>query len=183
MAQAWWRVDRSWLLLLWLRWLRRFLRKLSLLYYVLDDLLLATSLLSITPPHWSLIVASQAQVLACLARRFSFLALLPPQSASKAAWNKSVSSERHFQVPQKNDIPERDRLCILDAFCASEDGTFLGAAILAFCFDVVACAEEDMNGICTSLVPQAPMGRDYSSGRGATRFGKDGIGRDRVPQR
>lgn len=46
----------------------------------------------------------------------------------------------------RKDVPDRDRRCIFEATAfASDDGTFLGAAILEFCLVWVGvCAEEDM---------------------------------------
>lgn len=123
--------------------LGRLLGKLGSFDDVLDYFLLLTPLLAVTPPHWPLIVASKAEVLACLASGFAFFALFPPQSASKATWNSQ------FQPATKNvkrDIPERERLCIFVATALGSDGLFLVAAILACCLDVLLTgAEEDMN--------------------------------------
>ena len=58
--------------------LRLLLRHLRSLDDVLDHLLLLSPLLAITPPHGTLVVASQTKVFACLASRLAFLTLLPP---------------------------------------------------------------------------------------------------------
>jgi len=60
------------------------LRKLSVLDDVLDGFFLLSSLFAIAPPHWSLVVASQSQMLACFARWLALLTFLSPQSAGKA---------------------------------------------------------------------------------------------------
>jgi len=74
-----------------LRSLRSLLRHLRLLDHVLDAFLLQAALLAIRPPHGSLVVASKSQVMACFARGFAFLALLPTKPASEATWNMLVS--------------------------------------------------------------------------------------------
>ena len=52
--------------------------ELGLLDYILNIILLLPALLIITPPHWSLVVAGESQVLAGFALRLRFVALLPP---------------------------------------------------------------------------------------------------------
>ena len=49
----------------------------------------------------------------------------------------------------RKDAPERDRLCIFAAAFAASEDAFFGAAILALGLDVLACAEEDIEAICT----------------------------------
>ena len=73
-------------LMLWWRWLlglRALLGKLSALDNILDHFLLLSPLLSIAPPHRTLIIASQAQVSACFTSRLTFFALLSSKSACK----------------------------------------------------------------------------------------------------
>ena len=123
--------------------LGRLLGKLSPLDNVLDYFLLLTPLLAVAPPHWPLVVAPEAEVLACLASGFAFLALFPPQSASKATWNSQYQPATNYV---KRGIPERERRCIFVATALASDELFLDAAILACCLDVLLTgAEEDMN--------------------------------------
>nr|POE63201.1 hypothetical protein CFP56_04104 [Quercus suber] len=63
------------------RGLRRLLGQLGVLDQVLDLLLLLSTQLAVAPPHGPLVIASQAEMLARLARGSALLALLPPQSA------------------------------------------------------------------------------------------------------
>lgn len=52
---------------------------------IFDVLLLPPSLIVVAPPHWSLVLAGQAEMLAGLAFRFPLIALLSSQSACEAA--------------------------------------------------------------------------------------------------
>lgn len=76
----------------------------------------------------------------------------------------------------RNDIPERDRLCIFAANAfASAAVVVFGAAILVFCFDVVGCAEEDMSIYAQSRTASSNNKVTNVAGN-VTGSGKDGIG-------
>ncbi len=79
MAKTGWR-GRAWRLLN----LSGLLRELSSLDDLLDVLLLPSPRLSAAPPHWALVIAMQAEMLARFTSRSAFLALLPSQSTCKA---------------------------------------------------------------------------------------------------
>ena len=69
------------------------------------------------------------------------------------------------------DVPDRDRLCIFAAAAlASAESAFFGAAILTVCFDMLACAEEDID-----VYVQSGTGRSNSGVR-------QWPGRDRVTE-
>jgi len=57
------------------------------------------------------------------------------------------------------DVPERDRLCIFAAAALASAAVSFGAAILAFCFEVLICAEEDMEMYMYTVAPRDPMVR------------------------
>lgn len=59
---------------------------------VLDGLLLRLALLVIAPPQRPLVLALETEVFARLAARLSFVALLPSETASEAAWSASAGS-------------------------------------------------------------------------------------------
>ena len=65
--------------------MRGLLVQLGALDDILDSLLLASSLLIVAPPHWSLVFARKAQMSASFATRLALIALFPSQSACEAA--------------------------------------------------------------------------------------------------
>ena len=79
--------ERRWRAGVELRLLRLLLLlgKLGALDDVLDQVLLSTTLFAIAPPHRSLVIASQTEMLAGLASGLSLFALLASQSTGEAS--------------------------------------------------------------------------------------------------
>ena len=72
--------------------------------------------------------------------------------------------EAHGLMHPRYNVPDRDRLCIFAAAAlASAESAFLDAAMLAMCFETLACVEEDIE-VCeqsdTELSNESDSGRD-----------------------
>lgn len=73
---------------------RSFLGELGALDNGLDVLLLLLALLIVAPPHGSLVITLQAEMLAGLAGRVAFVALLPSQTTCEATYEKACQTCR-----------------------------------------------------------------------------------------
>lgn len=144
MAEAWWGVGAHGDTLCGL------LIELCALDDVFDELLLAASLLVVTPPHWPLVLALEAEVFAGATRGLSLIALLPSQATCEAPCTATISYTPERRIPAKcwrgKHLPVLERRCILAACAFAELAAFAVPTMVADCLvDEVGAVEEDMD--------------------------------------
>lgn len=108
--------------------------ELGVLDDVFDGFFLLPSHFIVAPPHWSLVLALQTQVLACFATRFALIALLPSKSACEAscAWQNCQlwSCPTNPCKTSGTNPPVRERRCIFDGVCLEVEDAFDAAMFI-----------------------------------------------------